>query len=52
VKFEENIFRAKVLAKCGNKYSVFLMDIGKNIDVLDNNIFELPNSLKNVTHSF
>lgn len=50
VKFEEKIFRAQVLGKCERKYSVFLMDIGKIIDVLDNNIFELPNSLKNVTH--
>jgi len=50
VKFEENIYRAKVLDKRGKMYSVFLMDLGKNIDVLDNNIFELPNSLKNVTY--
>ncbi|XP_022168298.1 uncharacterized protein LOC111032328 isoform X2 [Myzus persicae] len=48
VKFEEKIFRAQVLGKCERKYSVFLMDIGKIIDVLDNNIFELPNSLKNI----
>lgn len=50
VKFEENIYRAKVLDKLGNKYSVFLIDLGKNIDVFDSNIFELPNSLKNVTY--
>lgn len=48
VKFEENIVRAKVLDKCGEKYSVFLIDIGKNIDVLACDIFELPNSLKNI----
>ncbi|XP_029347622.1 uncharacterized protein LOC100166817 isoform X3 [Acyrthosiphon pisum] len=48
VKFEEKIFRAEVLDKCGEKYSVFLIDIGKNIDVLGCNIYELPNSLKNI----
>jgi len=52
VKFEEKMFRAKVLVKCGEKYSVFLIDIGKNIDVLGYNIYELPNSLKNVTNSY
>jgi len=52
VKFEEKIFRAKVLDKRGEKYSVLLIDIGKSIDVLDYNIFELPNSLKNVTLTF
>jgi len=52
VKFEENIFRAEVLEKCGEKYSVFLIDIGKNINVLGSNIYELPNCLKNVTHLF
>ncbi|XP_026818102.1 uncharacterized protein LOC113557019 isoform X2 [Rhopalosiphum maidis] len=48
VKFEEKIFRAKVLDKCGHKYSVFLMDIGKNINVLADDIFELPSTLKNI----
>ncbi|KAL4141977.1 hypothetical protein QTP88_004511 [Uroleucon formosanum] len=48
VQFEEKMFRAKVLDKCGEKYSVFLIDIGKNIDVLGYNIYELPNSLKNI----
>lgn len=52
MQFEEKMFRAKVLDKCGEKYSVFLIDIGKNIDVLGYNIYELPNSLKNVTHLF
>jgi len=51
VKFEEKMFRAEVLEKCGEKYFVFLIDIGKNIDVLGYNIYELPNSIKNVTHS-
>lgn len=49
VKFEDEIFRAEVLEKCGEMYSVFLIDIGKNINVLADNIFELPNNLKNVT---
>ncbi|KAE9524914.1 hypothetical protein AGLY_014964 [Aphis glycines] len=48
VKFEDKIFRAKVLDKCEEKYSVFLIDIGKNINVLAENIFELPSSLKNI----
>lgn len=52
MQFEEKMFRAKVLDKCGEKYSVFLIDIGKNIDVLGYNIYELPNTLKNVTHLF
>jgi len=52
VNFEEKMFRAEVLTKCGEKYSVFLIDIGKNIDVLGYNIYELPNSLKNVCNKF
>jgi len=50
VKCEDKIFRAKVLDKCEEKYSVFLIDIGKNINVLADNIFELPSSLKNVIY--
>lgn len=48
MKFEENIFRAKVINNGEKEYSVFLIDIGKHINVLADNIFELPNSLRNV----
>lgn len=48
VKYEEKIFRAKVLSKSGKMYTVFLIDIGKNINVSADELFEISNDLKNV----
>lgn len=48
VKYEDKIFRAKVLNTFGKTYTVFLMDIGKNINVSADEIFEISNELKNV----
>lgn len=48
VNFEGKIFRGIVHDKCNETYKVFLMDIGKNEDIVADNIFELSNDLKNV----
>lgn len=49
VKFEERIFRAVVLGKSREKYSVLLVDIGKKINVYSDDIFESSNDLKIVS---
>uniref|UniRef100_A0A2S2R425 Tudor domain-containing protein n=2 Tax=Sipha flava TaxID=143950 RepID=A0A2S2R425_9HEMI len=48
VKYEEKIFRAKVLDAFGKMYTVFLIDIGKNISVSADEVFEISNESKNV----
>lgn len=48
MKYEEKIFRAKVLNTFENMYTVFLIDIGKNINVSADKVFEISNELKNV----
>lgn len=52
VKFEGNIFRAKVLDKSEETYTVFLIDIGKQINVSADNIYDIPNDLKTVCKHF
>lgn len=52
VKFEDKIFRAKVIGKSEETYLVFLIDIGKQINVSADNIFDISNDLKNVCKYF
>lgn len=49
VKFDDKIFRAKVLGKSSGTYTVFLMDVGKTINVFTDDILVISNDLKNVS---
>jgi len=49
VKFDEQIFRAEVISKSEENYCVLLVDMGKEINVCINNIFESTNDLENVS---
>lgn len=50
VKFEEKMYRAKVFAKSGEEYTVFLMDVGKKIQVSADYMIEIPKNLKQVRY--
>lgn len=49
MKHDKNIVRARVLNKSELLYTVFLIDIGNSKTVCADDIFEIPNDLKNVS---
>lgn len=49
MKFDDKIVRAELIGKSCETYNVFLIDIGKHVNVFSDEIFEISNDLKNVS---
>lgn len=49
VRFENKLFRAKILKKSEETYTAFLIDIGRQIEVIARDIYEISDDLKKVS---
>lgn len=49
VKFENKLFRANVVRKSGETYTAFLIDIGRQVEVIAKDIYEISDYLKKVS---
>lgn len=52
VKFENKLFRANVFGKSGETYTAFLIDIGRQIEVIARDIYDISDDLKKVNIHF